>query len=683
MKINKCVLRRFFMFVLSASSFMLISCDENNPCSNIKNGLYYKKIEPIAKIDKEDFGNSYSKQYKELLREIKELYDVYGSDDGQDEENDPSEEFIKIVRDIVEKNKKIYEETYKQIDKYTSKIPPMPWAYGCTIKGLVMYILHNPIIKCAVQYFDNYKRTKDETGRTFDKMVRNPNGPIDEWHNCLVTFIRLLKLTYEELESDNNDVKVHGKLWNQIQGLEYLLHFLCFGYRRGYFAVENPICFLKVFLNILGVFDFSKKPEVFEIYKKELKYHVYSCAENGFIEQPFCTTQIVSKDYLDSIYSKDLYAFQENISDIISKSNRTNWMIQDNQGNHVFHFYLCKNEDETAYYIHDGWYEYQDFLKNILPDLQKGKGKLIYYSIPFTFIIIPCIKEREITILDQNLILTEVMTDFWDSLIPLLSTDLDRVAECSNKLYTNFECSNENEYKALFRYFLNYLDSLISDIVEKYQHFKLDKNQGEFEFNDALKDLLSFTVGGNVLSKDEKNIDIVAIYNYYYLEKEKINELYPDKKNNRERVENKKKVQPMLDLLSETINKMRWFLSEKNVIDIIVGYHPIRHKTELQEAFIENIEEILAEIKGMFEEWVKKYFSHIARGGKDFAFKKLVHGKNGANKCYHRKRKYNQDDVLKVDWTKTGLKDGDLPIFREKFAEYKFFKSTQFSDVVK
>ena len=219
MKINKCVLRRFFMFVLSASSFMLISCNENNPCSNIKNGLYYKKFEPIAKIAKEDFGNSYSAQYKELLREIKELYDAYEIVDDQDEKNDPPEEFITKVRDIVEKNKKIYEETYKQIDKYTSKIPPMPWAYGCTIKGLVMYILHNPIIKCAVQYFDNYKYTRDETGETFDKMVMNPNGPMDEWHNCLVTFIRLLKLTYEELEGDKTDVVVHGKLWNQIQWL--------------------------------------------------------------------------------------------------------------------------------------------------------------------------------------------------------------------------------------------------------------------------------------------------------------------------------------------------------------------------------------------------------------------------------------------------------------------------------
>lgn len=682
MKINKCVLRRFFMFVLSASSFMMISCNENNPCSNIKNGLYCKKIEPIAKIAKEDFGNNYSEQYKELLRKIKELYDVYGSDDGQDEENDPSEEFIKRVRDIVEKNKGIYEETYKQIDKYTRKIPPMPWAYGCTIKGLVMYILHNPIIKCAVQYFDNYKRTKDETGKTFDEMVTEPERYIDEWHNCLVTFIRLLKLTYEELEGDNNDVKVHGKLWNQIQGLEYLLHFLCFGYRRGYFDVKNSICFLKVFLNILGVFDFSKKPKVFGVNKKELKYYVYSCAENGFIEEPFWTPQMVSKEYLDSICCEDPYAFSENISDIISKSNRTNWMIQDTQGNHVFHFYICKNEDETVYYIHDGWYEYQDFLKNILPDLQKEKVKLIYYSIPFTFIIIHCIKEREITILDQNLILTEVMTDFWDSLIPLLSTDLDRVAECSNKLYTNFEYSNENEKKALFRYFLDYLDSLISDIVEKYQHFKLDKNQGEFEFNDALKDLLSFTVGGNVLSKDEKNIDIVKINDYYYKAKEKIGNQYPDKKNNRERVENKKKVQPMLDLLSKTINKMRWFLRSNEVVDLIVGYHPIRYKTELQVAFIENIEKIPVKINEMFNKWVKKYFSHIARGGKDFAFKKLVHGKNGANIMYDGK-KYNQDDVLKVDWTKTGLEEKDLPIFREKFAEYEFFKSTQFSDIVK
>ena len=275
------------------------------------------------------------------------------------------------------------------------------------------------------------------------------------------------------------------------------------------------------------------------------------------------------------------------------------------------------------------------------------------------------------------------MTDFWDSLIPLLSTDLNRVKKCSNKLYTNFEYSNENEHKALFRYFLNYLDSLISDIVQEYQHFKIDKNQGEFEFNDALKDLLTSKVDGDVFPKDGKNIDIVEIDNYYYLEKEEIYKLYPDKKYNGERVENKGKVQPMLDLLMETKNKMRWFLSEEKVIDLIVGYHPIRYKTELRVAFIErNIKGIPKEIEEMFEEWVKKYFSHIARGGKDFAFINLVYGGNGANKCYHSNGKYNQDDVLKVNWESTGLNRKDLPIFREEFAQYEFFKSTQFSDVV-
>ena len=306
--------KTFLCFYICGLFFMMISCDEENPCSNIKNGLYYKKSEyidkiHIDKINKEDFENNYSKQYAELIEKIKVLYEKYGNDGGQeknekgqegnnedsesdDVEYNPPEDFIKRVRGIVEQNEKIYEETYKQIDKYTSKIPPMPWAYGCTIKGLVMYILHNPIIKCAVQYFDNYKRTKDETGRTFDEMVMDPEGAIDEWHNCFVTFIRLLKLTYEEIESDNN-VEVHGKLWNQIQGLEYLLHFLCFGYRRGWFRVTNTINFLEVFLNILGVFDFSEKPEEFGLGKKRLKYKAYCCCENGFQSQSFCLRTLV------------------------------------------------------------------------------------------------------------------------------------------------------------------------------------------------------------------------------------------------------------------------------------------------------------------------------------------------------------------------------------------------------
>ena len=385
MKINKGVLERFFLFVLSASCFAMISCDEENQCSNIKNGLYYKKIEPIAKIAKEDFGNNYSKQYAELIEKIKALYEEYGIVEGQegnnedygndenqgknkkeqdesnedhesdndqdgnnedyesdesDDEHKPPDEFITKVRDIVEQNEKIYEEAYKQIDKYTSKIPPMPWAYGCTIKGLVMYILHNPIIKCAVQYFDNYKRIKDETGRTFDKMVMNPNGPIDEWHNCLVTFIRLLKLTYEELESDETDVAVHGKLWNQIQGLEYLLHFLCFGYRQGYFSCSHTVSFLKVFLNILGVFDFSVDGDVFSQGAKKLKYRAYFSYRTGLDEQVFGTDD-VSEKYSDFICSKEKVCFSENISDIISKSKRANWMINHIEGEHFFHFYLC------------------------------------------------------------------------------------------------------------------------------------------------------------------------------------------------------------------------------------------------------------------------------------------------------------------------------------------------------
>lgn len=725
MKINNGVLERFFLFVLSASCFVMISCDEDNPCSNIKNGVGYKKNEPYDVIDKlEDFGNNYSKQYAELLGKIKVLYEEYGIVEGQegnnedygndenqgknkkeqevnnkdyesdndqdgnnedyesdDDEYKPPDEFITKVREIVEQNKGIYEKTYKQIDKYTRKIPPMPWAYGCTIKGLVMYILHNPIIKCAVQYFDNYKRTKDETGRTFDEMVMNPNGLIDEWHNCLVTFIRLLKLTYEELESDN-DVKVHGRLWNQIQGLEYLLHFLCFGYRRGWFAVGNTINFLEIFLNILGVFDFSEKPGEFELDKRNLKYKAYRCCENGFQAQSFLS-QGVSKKYLDSICCKDSYVFSENISDIISKSNRTNWIIQDVEGKHVFHFYLCKNEDETVYYIHDGWYEYKNFLKKILPDLpKKGCEKPIYYSIPFTFIIIPYHEERRITILDKNLILAEVMTNFWDSLIPLLSTDLDLVKKCSKKLYSNFECSNENEKKVLFRYFLDYLVNFISYIVETYKRFKPDKNSGEFNFKDAIKDLLSsFKVDDDVLPKDKKNTDIVAINNDYYSEEKRIDKLHPDEKYKGELVENEEKVRLMLKLLRETINKIKWFLGKENVVDLIVGYHDIGYKTELQVAFVEkNIGQIPEGIKGMFEEWVRKYFSSF---WKKFVFGDLVHGENGASRRYDRAGEYKQADVLKVDWTKTGLEEKDLPIFRGKFEKYEFFKSAQFSDVVK
>ena len=720
--------KTFLCFYICGLSFMMISCDEENPCSNIKNGVNYKMGEHdnIVKIDEKDFRDNYSTtHYKGLLREIKELYKEYGIVEGQegnnedygndgnqgknkkvqeesnedsesyndqdddyegaegqeennedyesdDDEYNPPDEFITKVRDIVEQNKGIYEETYKQIDKYTRKIPRMPWAYGCTIKGLVMYILHNPIIKCAVQYFDNYKRTRDETRRTFDEMVMNPKEPIDEWHNCLVTFIRLLKLTYEELESDKTDVKVHGKLWNQIQGLEYLLHFLCFGYRRGWFAVTNTINFLEIFLNILGVFDFSEEPDEFGLGKKILKYKAYCCCENGFQSQSFLS-QDISKKYLDSICCEESYVFSENISDIISKSNRTNWIIQNVEGKHVFHFYVCKNEDETVYYIHDGWYEYKDFLKEKLPDLQKKKGKLIYYSIPFTYIVIPCQEERRITILDKNLILAEVMTDFWDSLIPLLSTDLDLVKECSNNLYTNFKCSNENEKKVLFRYFLDYLVNFISYIVKTYKRFKPDKNSGEFNFKDAIKDLMSsFKVDDDVLP----NTDIVAINNDYYSEEKRIDKLHPDTKNKGKKVENEEKVKPMLQLLIKTINKMWWFLRNKNVVDLILGYHDIPgYKTELQVAFVEkNIGQIPEGIKGMFEEWVRKYFSSF---WEKFVFLDLVHGKNGAKHTYDGD-KYKQADVLEVDWTKTGLNEEDLPIFRKKFDKYKFFESAQF-----
>jgi hypothetical protein len=85
----------------------------------------------------------------------------------------------------------------------------------------------------------------------------------------------------------------------------------------------------------------------------------------------------------------------------------------------------------------------------------------------------------------------------------------------------------------------------------------------------------------------------------------------------------------------------------------------------------------------MFEEWVKNYFSHIRDDNKEyFVSEKLVHGKNGANMDYDRAGKYKKADVLKVNWNVTGLEDGDLPIFREKFKEYKFFKSATFDDDV-
>ena len=193
---------------------MKITCGENNPCSNIKNSVSYKKEKSynvIAKIAKEDFVTNYSTQYGELIGKIKVLYEDYVIVEGQEENNEdyefdesdnyqdveynPPDEFINRVRDIVERNKRIYEKTYEQIDKYTSKIPAMPWALGCTIKGLVMYILHNPIIKCAVQYFDNYKYTKDETGETFEKMVKKMNESLNEKNYSSIHRIgNLLKL---------------------------------------------------------------------------------------------------------------------------------------------------------------------------------------------------------------------------------------------------------------------------------------------------------------------------------------------------------------------------------------------------------------------------------------------------------------------------------------------------------
>ena len=392
--------------------------------------------------------------------------------------------------------------------------------------------------------------------------------------------------------------------------------------------------------------------------------------------------QDISKKYLDSICCEDFHVFSENISDIISNSNRTNWMIQDNKGNHVFHFYVCKNEDETVYYIHDGWYEYQDFIKKKLPYLpKKGLKEPIYYSLPFTFIIIPYHEERRITILDKNLILAEAMTDFWDSLIPLLSTNLDLVRKWSEKLYANFEYSNKNEKKVLLGCFLDCLVGFISSIVEAYNHFKLRKEQGD-NFNDKdIEGLLSFTVDGDVLLKDEKNTNIVEINDYYLSEKKRIDTQYPENKD--KNAKNKEKEQHMLKLLRETINKMRWFLRNKEVVDLILGYHKIRNNTEQQVVFIEDIKKIPAEIEEMFKVYVKKYFSNIREVGKDFAFENLVHGENGANGYYDRKGEYKQADVLKVNWTTAGLKEEDLPIFRGKFKGYEFFKSAQFSDVVK
>lgn len=688
MKINKCVLRRFFMFVLSASSFMLISCDEENPCSNIKNGVDYKKNEPYDVIDKlEDFRNSYSAQYKELLREIKELYEEYGIVEGQEGNNEdygkhynnkkeqynPPDEFITKVREIVEQNEKIYEETYKQIDKYTRKIPPMPWAFGCTIKGLVMYILHNPIIKCAVQYFDNYKYTRDETGETFEKMVMYPEKPIDEWHNCMVTFIRLLKLTYEELESDETDVEVHGRLWNQIQGLEYLLHFLCFGYRRGYFAVDSTISFLQVFLNILGVFDFSEKPEVFGIDRKNLKHSAYCCYYNGFKNAILGENEEVGEEHLDSICCRDKCEFKKNILYIISKSNRANWMIHDNQGNHVFHFYVCKNEDATVYYIHDGWYEYQDFINKILP---KPGQTYCYYSIPFTYIIssVACAEHiRKIEIRDSSLFKKgDKMAYFWDSLIPLLSTNLSSVKEYSKNLYGNFKYSNDEEKKIILIEFLDSLFFYISYFAGAYEEYVESKEHSTEELDKNIIEKLLTLV--KKLPQGEENIDIIKIGEDFFKKEGQITRKYQGEEEFKGKGILKK-------ALSDAINKLRWFLEKDEEVNFILSYKAVRGDYNGKVAFIEkNIGQIPDGINEMFKEYVKKYFSSF---GKYFAFGDLVHGKNGANKCYHRKRKYNQDDVLKVNWTKTGLKEKDLPIFRGKFEGCKFFKSAQFSDVVK
>lgn len=717
MKINsvRAFTKRFYVFIFVGVSFMMISCDENNSCSNIKNGLYYKKSEHIDKIhidkiNKEDFENNYSKQYAELIEKIKVLYEKYGNDGGQeknekgqegnnedsesdDVEYNPPNEFVTKVREIVGANEKVYEETYKQIDKYTRKIPPMPWAYGCTIKSLVMYILHNPIIKCAVQYFDNYKYTSDETGETFDKMVRNPNKPIDEWHNCLVTFIRLLKLTYEELESDNTDVKVHGRLWNQIQGLEYLLHFLCFGYRRGWFAVTNTINFLQVFLNVLGVFDFSENAEVFGLDKKKLEYSAYCCYFNGFKTSIFgCPEEKVGEDYLDSICCKYKGLFLKNILYIISKSNRANWMIQHIQGQHCFHFYLCKNAwsvvkkikgepretvvEEKVYYIHDGWYEYQDFINKILP--QPEKRGYYYYSIPFTYIISPVESAeniRTIKIKDSSLFKNEEMACFWDYLIPLLSTDLGSVGKHSEKLYNNFECSNEEAKKQILISFLDVLCLSISTFVEDYVSY-VGLNGEDYDYKlskDIIEKLLSL-VDENLSQEVEENKDIFKIKEDYRVERGKIKKQY------KEDEDFKKK---SIEALRRTINKLRWFLKENDVVDLIIEcYNNIRMEPAKKKAFIkEKSGQIPRVIAEMYEEYAKKHFFSFKEEDGFRSFN-LVHGENGASWYYDEKGKYKKADVLKVNWKSTGLNRKDLPIFREKFEEYKFFKSATFDDDV-
>lgn len=711
MKINsvRAFTKRFYVFIFVGVSFMMISCDENNSCSNIKNGLYYKKSEyidkiHIDKINKEDFENNYSKQYAELIEKIKVLYEKYGNDGGQeknekgqegnnedsesdDVEYNPPEDFIKRVRGIVEQNEKIYEETYKQIDKYTRKIPPMPWAFGCTIKGLVMYILHNPIIKCAVQYFDNYKYTQDETGETFDEMVIEPKGPIDEWHNCLVTFIRLLKLTYEQLESDNN-VEVHGKLWNQIQGLEYLLHFLCFGYRSGWVGVGSTISFLQVFLNILGVFDFSEKPEVFRIDRKNLKHSAYCCYYNGFKNAILGENEQVGEEHLDSICCRDKCEFKKNILYIISKSNRANWMIHHIGGRHFFHFYLCKNAgngikknngeyykpvvEEKVYNIHDGWYEYQDFINKILP---KPGQTYCYYSIPFTYIISPvaCAEHiRKIEIRDSSLFKKgDKMAYFWDSLIPLLSTNLSSVKEYSKNLYGNFKYSNDEEKKIILIEFLDSLFFYILYFAGAYEEYVESKEYCTEELDkNIIKKLLALV---KKIPQGEENIDIIKIGEDFFKKEGEITRKYQGEEEFKGKGILKK-------ALSDAINKLRWFLEKDEEVNFILSYKAVRGDYNGKVVFIErNIGQIPDGINEMFKEYVKKYFSSF---GKYFAFENLVHGGNGANTMYDG-NKYNQDDVLKVNWTTAGLKEKDLPIFRKKFEGCKFFKSAQFSDVVK
>ena len=712
MKVNSSVLLKIFLIVLSASCFMMISCGNGNPCSNIKNGLDYKKGESydnIVKIGRQTFRDTYYRQYSELLVKIKDLYKDYGNDENQgkkkkeqdennedyesdDDEYNPSNDFVTKVRDIVKANEKVYEEAYKQIDKYTRKIPPMPWAYGCTIKSLVMYILHNPIIKCAVQYFDNYKYAQDETGKNFDEMVRNPNKPIDEWHNCLVTFIRLLKLTYEELESEETDVEVYGRLWNQIQGLEYLLHFLCFGYRRGWFAVTNTINFLQVFLNVLGVFDFSEKAEVFGLDKKNLEYSAYCCYFNGFKTSIFSRPdEKVGEDYLDSICCKYKGLFLKNILYIISKSNRANWMIQHIQGQHCFHFYLCKNAwsvvknikgehretvvEEKVYYIHDGWYEYQDFINKILP--QPEKRGYYYYSIPFTYIISPVESAeniRTIKIEDSSLFKNEEMACFWDYLIPLLSTDPESVEKHSEKLYNNFECSNEEAKKQILISFLDVLCSSISTFVYDYVSY-VGLNGEDYDYKlskDIIEKLLSL-VDENLSQEVEEKKDIFKIKEEYRVERGKIEQYKEDG-------DFKKK---SIEALRRTINKLRWFLKKKDVVDLIIEYYNnIWMKPAKKKAFIkEKSGQIPRVIEEMYEKYAKKHFFSFKEEDGFRSFN-LVYGGNGASRYYDIAGKYKKEDVLNVNWTKTGLNKGDLPIFRGKFEGCKFFKSAQFSDVV-